>query len=223
LLRKIDPAVNIMLENIMLETIMSEPVSEDSCMHATSDPDHVIRTPRLTLRVPTMAEFDAWCAFMADEETARFIGGVQPPPLVWRNMCMIIGAWRAEGCAMFSVFETATGRWIGRIGPWSPYGWPGREVGWGLVRDAWGRGYALEGAIAAMDFAVGRLGWSDIIHLIHPDNTASQKLAARLGSRRRGAVSMPAPYQDQSVDLWGQTAQEWSARRHQLASWAAGG
>lgn len=189
----------------------------DTSRTTTSDPDIVIRTPRLILKVPTLSEFEPWCAFMADEETARFIGGVQPPPVVWRNMCMIIGAWRAEGCAMFSVFEAATGRWIGRIGPWSPHGWPGREVGWGIVREAWGQGYAREGAIAAMDFAVATLGWTDIIHLIHPDNTASARLAARLGSVRRGPVSMPAPYQAQMVDMWGQTAQDWRDRRSRLA------
>ena len=34
---------------------------------------------------------------------------------------------------MFSVIEKDSGRWIGRIGPWQPEGWPGTEVGWSLV------------------------------------------------------------------------------------------
>ena len=34
---------------------------------------------------------------------------------------------------MFSVFEKDSGRWIGRLGPWEPHGWPGKEVGWGIV------------------------------------------------------------------------------------------
>ena len=180
--------------------------------------DAVIETPRLILKVPTLAEFEPWCAYMADEESARYIGKTQPPSVVWRSMCSIIGAWHAEGFAMFSVFEKSSGRWIGRLGPWSPHGWPGNEVGWGVIREVWGKGYALEGALASMDFAVDVLGWTDIIHSIHPDNAASQKLAARLGSINRGPGQMPPPYHNDPVDLWGQTAAEWKARRAELWS-----
>ena len=187
-------------------------------MPAISRLDAVIETPRLILKVPTLAEFEPWCAYMADEESARYIGKAQPPAVAWRAMCSIIGAWHAEGFAMFSVFEKSSGRWIGRLGPWSPHGWPGNEVGWGVIREVWGKGYALEGALASMDFAVDVLGWTDIIHSIHPDNAASQKLAARLGSINRGPGQMPPPYHNDPVDLWGQTAAEWKARRAELWS-----
>ena len=187
-------------------------------MPAISRLDAVIETPRLILKVPTLAEFEPWCAYMADEESARYIGKAQPPSVVWRSMCSIIGAWHAAGFAMFSVFEKSSGRWIGRLGPWSPHGWPGNEVGWGVIREVWGKGYALEGALASMDFAVDVLGWTDIIHSIHPDNAASQKLAARLGSINRGPGQMPPPYHNDPVDLWGQTAAEWKARRAELWS-----
>lgn len=187
-------------------------------MSSVSRLDAVIETPRLILKVPTLAEFEPWCAYMADEESARYIGKTQPPSVVWRGMCSIIGAWHAEGFAMFSVFEKSSGRWVGRLGPWAPYGWPGNEVGWGVVRDVWGKGYAYEGALASMDFAVDVLGWTDIIHSIHPDNVNSQRLAQRLGSVNRGPGQMPPPYQNDPVDLWGQTADEWKARRGELWS-----
>jgi RimJ/RimL family protein N-acetyltransferase len=173
----------------------------------------VIETPRLLLKVPSLKEFDAWCAFMADEEAARYIGKAQPPPVVWRGICTMIGAWQAAGFAMFSVFEKDTGRWIGRLGPWSPHGWPGNEVGWGVIRDVWGKGYALEGSIAAMDFAVDVLAWTDVIHSIHPDNVNSQNLARRLGSVNRGPGRMPAPFENEPVDIWGQSADAWRQRR----------
>jgi RimJ/RimL family protein N-acetyltransferase len=69
-----------------------------------------------------------------------------------------------------------------------------------------------------MDFAVDVLGWTDIIHSIHPDNVNSQKLAARLGSTNRGPGQMPPPYQNDPSDLWGQTAEEWKAQRAGLWS-----
>lgn len=178
--------------------------------------DTVIETPRLILKPPTLAEFEPWCAFSADEEAAQYIGKTQLPSVVWRSICSMIGAWQQTGYAMFSVFEKDTGRWIGRLGPWQPWGWPGTEVGWGVVRDVWGKGYAFEGSIAAMDFAVDVLHWTDIIHSIHPDNVNSQKLAARLGSVNRGPGKLPPPLEEMPVDLWGQTADEWRARRSDM-------
>jgi RimJ/RimL family protein N-acetyltransferase len=114
---------------------------------------------------------------------------------------------------MFSVIEKSSGQWIGRMGPWQPEGWPGTEVGWGLAQHAWGKGYALEGASACMDWAVDQLGWTEIIHCIDPDNLASQKLAQRLGSRLRGPGKLPAPFEDAPIELWGQTRDEWQRRR----------
>jgi RimJ/RimL family protein N-acetyltransferase len=176
--------------------------------------DTVIETGRLILRVPRFPDdFEAWCAFMADEEVVQYIGKAQKPSQVWRGIATMIGSWHMVGFAMFSVIEKSSGRWIGRVGPWQPGGWPGPEVGWGIARDVWGKGYALEAATAAMDFAVDELGWTDIIHTINPANLASQKLAARLGSVNRGPGRMPAPFEAEPVDVWGQTAAEWKARR----------
>jgi RimJ/RimL family protein N-acetyltransferase len=125
----------------------------------------------------------------------------------------MIGAWHADGFAMFSVYEKATGRWVGRLGPWQPEGWPGTEVGWAIVRDCWGRGYATEGAAAAIDWAFDHLGWTDVIHCIDPLNAASQGVARKLGSRNRGQGWMPAPFHETPVDIWGQSREEWQARR----------
>ena len=172
-----------------------------------------IETPRLILRVPRLADLDSWAAMMADEEVARFIGGVTGRELVWRSLMTMIGAWHATGVSMFSVVEKASGRWVGRLGPWKPEGWPGTEVGWAIVRDSWGRGYATEGAEAAIAYAFDRLGWTEIIHSIAPDNLSSQQVARKLGSQNRGAGRLPPPFADAPVDIWGQTRAEWNARR----------
>jgi RimJ/RimL family protein N-acetyltransferase len=113
---------------------------------------------------------------------------------------------------MFSVIEKASGRWIGRLGPWQPEGWPGTEVGWSLHPDAWGKGYATEGASAAMDYAFDVLGWDDVIHCIDPDNTPSQRVALALGSSKRGPGRMPPPHDNAPCEIWGQTRAEWRAR-----------
>lgn len=172
----------------------------------------IIETERLLLRVPQSEDLDGWAELMGDEESARFIGGVQPRTGSWRGLAAMAGSWALHGYGMFSVIEKGSGRWIGRLGPWRPEGWPGNEVGWGIVRSAWGKGYATEGAAAAMDWAVDRLGWNEIIHCIDSDNIASARVAERLGSVKRGRARLPAPFEHIECDIWGQSAAEWRAR-----------
>lgn len=172
-----------------------------------------IETARLILRPPRAEDFDAYAANMADVVAARFIGGQQPRAAAWRGFLSLAGAWAIQGFAMFSVIEKDSGRWIGRLGPWYPEGWPGTEVGWGLVRSAWGKGYAYEGSVAAIDWAFDQLGWDEVIHSIHPDNHPSKALARRLGSRCRGLGHLPAPYEAMPIEIWGQSRDEWTCRR----------
>ena len=172
-----------------------------------------IETPRLLLRPTAAEDFEGWAAFMADEETARFVGGVQPRASAWRSMATMAGSWSLLGFGMFSVIEKTTGHWVGRLGPWMPEGWPGTEVGWGLVRAAQGRGYGVEGATAAIDWAFDNLGWSEVIHCIDAANRPSQQLAQRLGSRVLRHANLPPPFETLEVEVWGQSREEWRSRR----------
>ena len=51
-----------------------------------------------------------------------------------------------------------------------------------------------------------------MIHSIAPDNVQSQRVAAKLGSRNRGAGRLPPPFEDAAIELWGQTLDEWRAQ-----------
>ena len=169
-----------------------------------------LETSRLVLRVPRLDDLEPWAAMMMDADAAQFLGGVSPRSVTWRALMSMIGAWHACGFAMFSVYEKGTGRWVGRLGPWMPDGWPGPEVGWAIVRDCWGRGYAPEGAIAATNWAFDNLGWTRVIHSIDPANTASQAVARKLGSRNLGPGKLPAPFETAPIDIWGQSREEWT-------------
>ena len=131
-----------------------------------------LETTRLRLRPPALADFERWAELAADAEATRFIGGLQPRAVAWRSFAAMVGMWRLTGIAMFSVIEKDSGRWVGRLGPWRPEGWPGTEVGWSLHRDAWGKagrtpgeeclslnmhGFVGETAPSAMDKAGIRL------------------------------------------------------------------
>jgi len=167
-----------------------------------------LETERLILRVPTQDDFDAgWAEFHGDPECMRYLGGAMPRSIAWRTLAQVVGMWPLRGFGTFSLIEKATGRWVGRSGPWQPEGWPEREVGWMLHRSAWGQGYATEAARASIDFACGTLGWTTVAHMIHPENLASQAVAARLGSRFLKMVDLPAPMDAAGpTQMWGQDA-----------------
>ena len=173
-------------------------------------------TEHLILRPPAAEDLDGWAAFHADPEAMRFLGGVVSRAASWRMLCTMAGAWHIRGFSMFSLIERSSGRWVGRVGPWQPEGWPGTEVGWGVLPEFAGRGYAREAAVASIDFAVEMLHWDEVIHCIDPANSASIKLAERLGAVDRGPTTLPAPLDVFAVNRWSQSAAEWKARRATL-------
>jgi RimJ/RimL family protein N-acetyltransferase len=158
-----------------------------------------LETPRLILRGMEPADFDTFAAMMADPEVARFITmdqRAQDRMDAWRTMAYAMGHWLLRGFGMWAVVEKTSGRFIGRVGPNQPEGWPDREIGWALARDAWGKGYATEAAGAAMDYAFTVMRWPRAISIIHPDNTRSVAVARRLGEEKQ-----PEPFLFKSFRL----------------------
>jgi RimJ/RimL family protein N-acetyltransferase len=166
----------------------------------------VIETARLILRPWRSDDIAANTAMLSDPGTARFItpdgktvtteiGG-------WRNAAVISGHWALHGFGMFAVEEKLSRRYIGRVGPWSPSGWPGFEVGWGIDREYRGKGYAVEAARASIDWVFATFEIDEIIHCIDFTNAPSQAVARRLGARRDG-----------EVDLFGKINERWVTSR----------
>jgi RimJ/RimL family protein N-acetyltransferase len=163
-----------------------------------------IETPRLRLRGFRFEDFEPFCALMADARFALYITRERrtlTPAECWPRLCAVAGAWQVRGHSNFAVEEKASGRFIGHVGPWEPFGWPEFEIGWSIAPFAQGQGYASEAAAAAFRFAHDGLGRDEAIHLIHPDNEASARVA-----RAMGAVpeAMWTPFWDDSepVRIW---------------------
>jgi RimJ/RimL family protein N-acetyltransferase len=129
----------------------------------------------------------------------------------------LAGGWALNGFGSLLLFKKDDGVLIGRVGPSLPLDWPEIEVGWALLPEFTGQGFALEGAAAAMDFALLELGKARVVHTIRPSNIASQKLATDLGSRNMGPIALPPPYEGVINNGWFQTSQEWAVNRLRLA------
>ncbi len=55
------------------------------------------------------------------------------------------------------------------------------EIGWRLGAEHWGRGYASEGARAALEFGFGALGLEEIVSFTVPANARSRRVMERIG------------------------------------------
>ncbi|MGH7617366.1 MAG: GNAT family N-acetyltransferase [Gemmatimonadaceae bacterium] len=168
-----------------------------------------LTTARLMLRPFDPADAAGFAALNADPDVAQFIS-VDAQPISaddsWRQLAMFIGHWHLRGFGMWAVAELDRPHvLIGRIGAHQPQGWPDIEIGWALSRPHWGRGYATEGASAAMRYAFDVLQRPRIVSLIDPDNTRSRAVAERLGQRRLGDWRL----RGRIVDMFGVEAETW--------------
>ena len=93
----------------------------------------------------------------------------------WRNAAVMAGHWVLHGFGMFVVEEKSSGKFVGRVGPWWPPGWPGFEVGWGIANGISRQG--LCGGSGAGRRSTGSFATFEIdgiIHCIDRENAASQ-------------------------------------------------
>lgn len=166
----------------------------------------VLETGRLRLRQWREADIAPNTAMLADPVSGRFITADNKPItdafVGWRNAAIMAGHWALHGVGMFVVEEKQSGRFAGRVGPWSPTGWPGFEVGWGIARDFRGKGYAVEATRAAIDWVFSTFEIDRIIHCIDRENIASQAVARRLGASK-----------EHEIDLFGHLADVWATSR----------
>jgi RimJ/RimL family protein N-acetyltransferase len=166
----------------------------------------VIETERLRLRRWRADDIAPNTAMLSDPIAGRFITSDGKPVtdafVGWRNAAIMAGHWMLHGVGMFVVEEKSTGAFVGRVGPWSPPGWPGFEVGWGIASGFRGKGYAVEAARAAIDWSFATFEIDQIIHCIDRENSASQGVARRLGAEKGS-----------EIDLFGHAADIWVTRR----------
>lgn len=162
----------------------------------------VLETERLVLRPLTGADFEDYAAMLADPEVsgrlAEKVGG--SPADAWRSLAMFIGHREIRGYSHWALVEKATGRFVGRAGPWRPHGFPGLGVGWCLARPHWGKGYATEAARAALGYCFTELDAPEVICIILRGNTRSIAVAERIGHRHLRDID----YRGQTVHVYGQ-------------------
>ncbi len=165
-------------------------------MSVLRDIDTVVETDRLVLRKPTMADFDAHCAFFSSARSAS-IGGPYSPGDVWRLFASHAGHWALKGFGWFIVHDADGPR--GMVGVHQPPHYEAMELGWALFDEAaTGKGYATEAAEAVRTLARTILQPDRLISFIDPTNRPSQGVALRLGATN---TMQPAAH-DPECEVW---------------------
>lgn len=150
----------------------------------------VIETERLRLRGYTTEDFPARARLWANPDVVRHITATPMTPMeVWARLLTLVGHWTLMGYGYWAVEEKSSGRYIGEIG-FSDFkreiepsfaGTP--EMGWALSPESHGKGYATEGARAAIAWGERNLSSPRTVCIIAPTNAASIRVAEKLGYR----------------------------------------
>jgi RimJ/RimL family protein N-acetyltransferase len=144
-----------------------------------------LRTERLLLRPWRDCDLVPFAALNADAEVMRYF----PSTLDRAASDAAVQRFRAHfdehGWGWWAVEIPGVTSFAGFVGLSSvvdvaPIA-PAVEVGWRLARAHWGRGYASEGARAAVDFGFHVAGLAEIVSMTSVSNAPSRRVMQKLG------------------------------------------
>lgn len=142
-----------------------------------------LETERLLLRDWRPEDEEPFARINADPQVGRYLlGRAESRDETARTLQRIQEHWNRWGYGLWAVEHKADRRFLGFIGlshhRWFP---EDVEIGWRLDPRYWNRGFATEGARAALQYAFDELALDHIISIIHRDNVASRRVAEKLG------------------------------------------
>ncbi|WP_404938561.1 GNAT family N-acetyltransferase [Pseudomonas sp. JDS08PS003] len=143
-------------------------------------------TPNLILRPRTLEHFEACLRMDLDPEVTRFTPGIWDGGQWHRDFLQLRMTQNfGERCGYWAIFaKEAPNDFLGWVSfiPFDAVG-PELEMGWRLVRRAWGRGVASEAARRIVEHAFADPEVERIVADAHIDNGASLAVARKIGFR----------------------------------------
>lgn len=186
---------------VLRDTVFSFPGSSMSVERASvmpfADPWPEIRTARLRLRRWRADDREAFAALNSDplvmEHFPAALSRAESNALADR----IEAHFTQHGFGLWAVEIPGSVEFAGFLGLSIPsfqvHFTPCVEIGWRLRRDGWGKGYATEGARAALRFGFERLGLEEIVSFTVPANLRSRRVMERIGMQHSPADDFDHP------------------------------
>lgn len=147
-----------------------------------------LETKRTRLRRWREEDLTPFAALNRDPEVVEFL----PKPLTRAESddfaCRIREHFETHGYGLWALEVRETSSFVGFVGFSIPrfetHFTPCVEIGWRLARPAWRRGYATEGARAALQFGFEQAGLDEIVSFSVPLNRRSRRVMEKLGMTR---------------------------------------
>ena len=157
-----------------------------------------IETSRLLLRPWCDADLEPWAALNADPRVMEFFPALYDRARSDASAAKMRELLRTAGYGWWPVEVKGGARFAGVIQlqevPFEAPFTPALEVGWRFAVDAWGYGYATEGARAALAYAFDRLERGEVIAITAQLNLRSQRVMERLGMTRDARDDFEHPW-----------------------------
>ena len=145
-------------------------------------------TARLLLRPLTLDDIPLLEPFYRDPRTTLYFpnsmqGDTQQAEILIRKQ---LGRYLSDSFGLHALIWKEKDVFIGMCGLLLQYvgGQEEVEIGYHLLPDYWGQGFATEAAVFFKDYAFEYNLTDSIISIIHVDNNASQNVAERNGMKR---------------------------------------
>lgn len=145
----------------------------------------IIRTERLVLRPWNSADLEPFAALNADPGVMEYFPSVLSRKESDALAARICTKLEEQGWGLWAVSVPDVANFIGFIGLARPtfdaHFTPAVEVGWRLASDYWGKGYATEGAKAALAFGFDTLNLEEIVSFTAVQNERSRRVMEKIG------------------------------------------
>lgn len=144
-----------------------------------------LRTERLLLRTFTERDLAPFASLNADARVMEHFPSLLTRAESDATVQRITDHFARHGFGLWAVEVPGVCDFIGFVGLWTPsfeaHFTPCVEVGWRLAATHWGKGYATEGARAALRFGWDRLGLDEIVAMTVPKNLRSRRVMEKIG------------------------------------------
>jgi RimJ/RimL family protein N-acetyltransferase len=153
----------------------------------------VLKTERLTLRRLTTDDAAFIFRLVNEPSWLRFIGDKGVKTLDDAREYIRTGpiaSYERFGFGLYLAELKGSGQPIGMCGLLKRDALEHPDIGFALLPEFWGQGYAYESAAAVMAFGKDVLGLDRILAVTNPDNYSSMRLLEKLGMRADGVVTL---------------------------------
>lgn len=140
-------------------------------------------TSRLLAKRQTEADFDLVLSTYQNELTMQPLGGIVTQEIAAKRIQWNLDCWVKDGFGSWVWFHKESGRFIGRAGlrRVDIEGKSVIEVGYVLLPDFWGKGFATEIATTIIEIAFEYLKVKELVSYTAITNTASQRVMEKSG------------------------------------------